>query len=89
MDDAEIKKAQNFDLIGARVFIDGLVRYGWTYPELSCCQGQVLKGLFTHIDRSELAKGNIKLKGEDNGKLWNPLGPKFLSLTWPRPSISI
>ncbi|KAM5446832.1 hypothetical protein McanMca71_006065 [Microsporum canis] len=69
--DEETETARRFHLIGARLIINGLVGYGWKHEELSRCQGRVMMALFQHIDRSELAKGNIEPK-RDCGTLQGP-----------------
>lgn len=64
----EAAKAQRLNILGAKLIIEGFLRYGWDYEGLSRCQGRVMMALFNHIDRSELAKGNVGPKREAIGK---------------------
>ncbi|KAI9793952.1 MAG: hypothetical protein M1835_006935 [Candelina submexicana] len=56
---------RNLDFLGARTILDGLRAYGWTYEELSKCQGDLMTQLFRYVDQKQLAHGHVQASGRE------------------------
>lgn len=54
------KYFRDLDFLSAQIVLKGLVAYGWTYEELGQCRGDLMTQLFQHVDREQLASGQIQ-----------------------------
>lgn len=50
-----LDKGRSLDKVAARLIVDGLIAYGWTYSELKGIRAKLLDQLRLYIDLSELA----------------------------------
>jgi hypothetical protein len=55
------KKARVSDISAVSIAIEGLLAYGWTCQELTCCEGVVFSRLKKYLDSDQLRRERIQL----------------------------
>ncbi|OCK73762.1 hypothetical protein K432DRAFT_312103 [Lepidopterella palustris CBS 459.81] len=53
------ERSKKLHIVAARVFIRGLVAYGWTYRQLAQCRSNLMIQLGRYVDLEKLAGGEI------------------------------
>ncbi|EQL33921.1 hypothetical protein BDFG_04191 [Blastomyces dermatitidis ATCC 26199] len=56
---------QNRDLEGAKLIINGLLKIGWSYEELSRGRGRLMSALFRYLNKEDLTAGKIVLRDDE------------------------
>jgi len=48
------------DIRAARIILEGLRVHGWSYDQLSRCQGAFMAEVFKYVNREQLSYGRIR-----------------------------